>query len=236
MEISLIIPAYQEKENLERLLPELVEVLSNLDGQFEILVIDTLEKMDATDEVCQLNKVNYINRENGNSYGDAIRTGIIKSSGNKVIIMDADGSHEPRYLNKMYRYSGKYDLVIGSRYIENGKTENNFGLILMSLMVNMMYRLFLNLKIKDVSNSFRIYNGKQLRSIDPICNNFDIVEEILIKLVLSYPELTIKEIPIEFKKRRYGKSKRNLVKFVFSYLVTMRRLITIKSSFRKKRD
>lgn len=233
MEISLIIPAYQEKENLERLLPELVAVLSNLAVQFEILVIDTLEKMDATDKVCQLNKVTYLNRENGNSYGDAIRTGIKNSSGNKVIVMDADGSHEPGYLSEMYRYSGHYDLVIGSRYIENGKTENNLVLILMSLLVNIMYRLLLNLKVKDVSNSFRIYDGEQLRKIDPICDNFDIVEEILIKLVLAFPALTIKEVPIEFKKRRYGKSKRNLVKFVLSYLVTMRRLISFKSSFRK---
>ena len=134
---------------------------------------------------------------------------------------------------KCIRYATKYDLVIGSRYIKHGKTENNLILILMSLMVNIMYRMLLNLKVKDVSNSFRIYDGEKLRSIETICNNFDLVEEILIKLVLRYPKLTVKEVPIEFKKRLYGKSKRDLIKFVMSYLVTMRRLIQIKNTYRK---
>ena len=234
MDISIIIPAYKEKENLEVLLPKLVGVLSGLQVTFEILVIDTMEKMDATEDVCRLHQqVHYIPRENGNYYGDAIRTGIRKSTGAHVIIMDADGSHEPRYIKDLLQYAGKHDVVIGSRYIKNGKTENNIILIFMSFMVNIMYRLFLNLKIKDVSNSFRLYNGIQLRSIDTICDNFDLVEEILIKLVLHYPGLTIKEVPIEFKKRLHGKSKRELFKFVFSYLVTVRRLMQIKHSFRK---
>jgi dolichol-phosphate mannosyltransferase len=234
MDISVIIPAYQEKENLEILLPKLKRVLTGLGVQYEILVVDTLEKMDATDEVCRLNQVTYVKRENGNSYGDAIRTGARRSTGAKALIMDADGSHEPEAIPEMYRYAAQYDLVIGSRYIKNGRTENNLILIIMSLMVNVMYRLFLKLKVKDVSNSFRIYDGEKLRSIETICNNFDLVEELLIKLVLRYPELTAKEVPIEFKKRLYGKSKRDLIKFVMSYLVTMRRLIIIKHSYQKK--
>ena len=102
MDISVIIPAYQEQENLEVLLPKLIRVLAGLGLQYEILVVDTLEKMDATDEVCRLNQVTYVNRENGNSYGDAIRTGIRRSSGAKVLIMDADGSHEPESIQEMY--------------------------------------------------------------------------------------------------------------------------------------
>ncbi|HEX3043586.1 MAG TPA: glycosyltransferase [Bacillota bacterium] len=234
MDISVIIPAYQEKENLEILLPKLKGVLTGLGIQYEILVVDTLEKMDATDEVCRRNQVTYLNRVNGNSYGDAIRTGTGRSSGAKVLIMDADGSHEPESIKEMYSCAVQYDLVIGSRYIKDGRTENNLILILMSLMVNIMYRMLLRLKVRDVSNSFRIYDGEKLRSIESICNNFDLVEELLIKLVLRYPELTVKEVPIEFKKRLYGKSKRDLIKFVMSYLVTMRRLIKIKNSYRKK--
>ncbi|MCL6588755.1 MAG: glycosyltransferase [Firmicutes bacterium] len=233
MDISVVIPAYQEKENLEVLLPRLISVLGGLGVQYEVLVVDALEKMDDTDDVCRRNQVTYLNRINGNSYGDAIRTGIQCSRGAKVLVMDADGSHEPESIPEMYSYAAKYDLVIGSRYIKNGRTENNFILILMSLMVNIMYRLFLNLKVKDVSNSFRLYDGEKLRSIKTVCSHFDLVEEILIKLSLCYPKLTVKEVPIEFKKRLYGKSKRDLVKFVLSYLVTMRRLMKIKNSYRK---
>lgn len=233
MNISVIIPAYKEKENLEVLLPKLQNVLGKINEKHEILVVDTQEKMDCTNEVCQKFHVKYLNRENGNFYGDAIRTGIKEAIGEKIVIMDADGSHDPKYLIEMYEVSKANDLVIGSRYVKNGKTENSLILIFMSLMVNVMYRLFLHLKVKDVSNSFRVYDGKKLKSIDITCSNFDLVEEILIKIILKYPRLTVKEVPIEFKKRLYGKSKRDLLKFILSYIVTMQRLVRIKGEFRR---
>ena len=64
------------------------------------------------------------------------------------------------------------------------------------------------------------------------CRNFDVVEEILVKLALSHPELTIEEVPVRFKKRMFGASKRELMKLVFSYLKTLRRLFRLKYTAR----
>lgn len=228
--LSIIIPAYKEADNLSVLLPKLVNTLSNLKISFEVLVIDTMTKIDDTAEIAKTNGVIYINRQNGNYYGDAVRTGILLAKGEKLIFMDADGSHSPDYIKNFYDNAKDYDLVIGSRYIKNGKTENNIILIFMSLIVNIIYRIFLGLKIKDVSNSFRLYDSQMLKKISLTCNNFDIVEEVLIKLLKKYPKMTIKEIPIEFKKRLHGKSKRDLVKFVFSYISTIFKLIKIKKA------
>lgn len=66
------------------------------------------------------------------------------------------------------------------------------------------------------------------------CDNFDIVEEILIKLCLEFKNIKIKEIPIFFDKRIYGKSKIDLVKFIFSYITTIIKLLKIKSEFKKQ--
>jgi dolichol-phosphate mannosyltransferase len=94
----------------------------------------------------------------------------------------------------------------------------------MSRLLNMTYSLILGLRCRDVSNSFKLYPGVALRRTTLICDHFDIVEEILYKLVKGPGHLSIKEIPFAFKKRMFGDTKRNLLLFVLSYLFTIVRL------------
>lgn len=230
--ISIILPAYKEYDNLKILLPNIEKELTDID--FEVLVIDTMESLDDTKELCkEYNFVKYFNRENGNNYGDAIRTGIKYSSKKYIIIMDADGSHPVNKIKELYNCIEKdnIDLAICSRYVEGGNSHNGVILKCMSLIVNICYRIIFSLKVKDVSNSFRIYKSDMLKSINLECNNFDIVEEILIKLSSKYKNIKIKEIPIYFNKRLYGKSKRHLIRFIFSYIFSIIKLYKIKDNF-----
>lgn len=223
-DLTVVLPSYLEEENLRLLLPRIKEHCQNLTANFEILVVDTMTPMDGTSEVCKNIGVKYLNRQGGNTYGDAVRTGISNSRGEKVIFMDADGSHPPSVLGELYESKNEADIVIASRYIEGGFTENSRILVLMSLIVNMGYRLVLGLKCKDVSNSFKLYPGSALRSLNLKCQNFDIVEEILFKMVRSNPNFKIKEIPFSFKKRMFGETKRNLFSFIFTYVITLFKL------------
>jgi dolichol-phosphate mannosyltransferase len=138
--------------------------------------------------------------------------------------MDADGSHAPEFIHNLWAERGKYDIVIASRYVEGGYTENSAPLRLMSRVLNWTYSLILNLPYKDVSNSFKLYRGSLLKGLKLRCDNFDIVEEILYKIVRLNPGLPVKEIPFSFKKRMFGETKRSLLLFIFTYLVTMIRL------------
>lgn len=229
MSISVVIPAYQEAENLEELIPRLNVVLLQIKQPYEILVIDTMSKMDDTEEICQKNKCVYVNRENGNGYGDAIRTGIRRASNKYLVIMDADGSHNPDDIIKFYEVIEKgYDLIIGSRYIAGGNSHNGLILKLMSYILNVTYRIFFNIKAKDVSNSFRMYHTEHLKSLILECNNFDIVEEIIIKLSIAISPFRLLEVPVFFNQRKYGKSKRDLVKFILTYMTSIRRLLQFK--------
>jgi dolichol-phosphate mannosyltransferase len=162
-------------------------------------------------------------------YGDAIRTGISASRGRYVILMDADGSHDPGFLGELWTHRDTSDVVIASRYIKGGRTENPAMLILMSLAVNVIFRLVLGLSCRDVSNSFRLYQGEPLRKLKLECNNFDIVEEILVTLSVSKPDFKISEVPFTFGQRRAGKTKRKLLPFVFSYIVVLYRLYRLKA-------
>jgi len=224
LDLSIIIPAYLEAENLVIILPQLNNILQNMGINYEILVIDTMEAMDKTHEACLANNVVYVNRKNGNNYGDAIRTGIESSCGDKVIFMDADGSHDPLFILELFKYKDDYDVVIASRYIEGGGIENSKTLIFMSKVLNLTYSLVLNIKCKDLSNSYKLYDSKQLKSTTLYCNNFDIVEEIIYKISKNKKHIKILEVPYVFKKRMFGETKRNLVVFMFSYFTTMIKL------------
>jgi len=223
-DLSVIIPAYLEEENLRIILPRLKSVLSGLKVGFEINVIDTLEPMDSSKAVCQVNDANYFNRENSNYYGDAVRTGIKYAQGEFIIFMDADGSHTPEFIPQLIKYKDDYDVVIASRYIEGGVTDNSKTLIFLSKIVNFIYALVLRLGCKDVSNSFKLYPAGMIKKLDLYANNFDIIEEILFKIKKNHKHLRIKEVPFTFKQRMFGHTKRNLLSFSFSYLFSLLRL------------
>ena len=231
MSISIVIPAYHEAENLKELLP-LINSAFSMIGELscEILIIDTMEKTDDTIEVCQMNNCKYINRDYGNNYGDAIRTGIKEAKEKYLVVMDADGSHNPYDIIKFYNeIKNGYDLIIGSRYINGGDSHNGIILKIMSYTVNLVYRILFNIKAKDISNSFRMYKTEQLKSLSLECDNFDIVEEIIIKLSKYYHSFKLLEIPVFFDQRKYGKSKRNLFKFIFSYMATIKKMKGLKN-------
>jgi dolichol-phosphate mannosyltransferase len=223
-ELSIVIPAYREAENLRILLPRINSACGGLGVAFEVLIIDTMEPMDDTREVCQLDNVRYINRRGGNRYGDAIRTGIAEALGKYVIVMDADGSHTPEFIPKLFAARAEAEVVIASRYVEGGDTDNPKYLILMSLVVNLIYSFVLNLHCKDVSNSFKLYRANDLKRLQLQCQNFDIVEEILFKLRRANKNMRILELPYTFKKRMFGETKRNLFLFMLTYVWTLVRL------------
>ena len=222
-----------EEDNLIKILPKLREELQDID--YEILVIDTQTAMDNTNQVCEKNECKYVNRSGGNHYGDAIRTGITVASKKYIVIMDADGSHIPSDVLKLYSEMNRTnaDLVIGSRYCKGGNTENPFILKMMSRLLNLVYKIAFHLPVNDVSDSFRMYRSEQLKKLDLQCDNFDIVEEILILLNIYNSKFIIKEIPIIFHEREFGNSKRDLVTFILSYLKTMYMLMKRKTSAKK---
>ncbi len=226
--ISVVLPSYKEAENLEKLLPRLNTVLSKTKLPYEILVLDTKEAFDNTKDVCKVYNANYMPRYGGDLYGDAIRTGFRAAKYSYTVVMDGDGSHNPEDIIRFLHEIDTTDLVIGSRYCKGGVTDNNFILRFMSYILNCTYRIVFGIKAKDVSDSYRMYHTEQIRSLNLECYNFDIVEEILIKLNLSKKSFTIKEVPIQFNKREFGESKRDLKKFIVSYIKTMKKLYDIK--------
>src|SRR4051812_14496611 len=123
-DLSVVIPAYLEEENLRIILPRLAAVLRGTGRSFEVLVVDTEKPIDNTRDVCGQHGAIWCPREGGNNYGDAVRTGLARARGDLILFMDADGSHTPEFIPRLLEHAAANDIVIASRYVEGGATEN----------------------------------------------------------------------------------------------------------------
>lgn len=234
VDLTITIAAYREAENLAMMLPSIKAAAAALTPRYEVLVLDTQEPMDDTEAICRANGVRHVRRTGGNSYGDATRTGIREARGTYQLNMDADGSHSPEYFAAMWAERERYDITIGSRYAPGGHTENPAVLIWMSYVLNLTFRVAFSIRAKDVTNSFRLYRRAILTPLRLESNDFDILEEILIKVSVQRPPARIGEVPVTFARRKAGESKRKLVQFVFGYMKTLKKLRKFAKSARQE--
>ncbi|MBQ4061380.1 MAG: GtrA family protein, partial [Christensenellaceae bacterium] len=177
---------------------------------------------DDTDKVCEQHGALYFNQP-GKGFADAFKCGIEKAEREKFLILDGDGSHDPCYIPAIHENFVNYncDSVIGSRYVKGGKTEDKLSSVIMSKLLNFAFRTCIGIKAKDLSTDFRMYDTEQLKNVELTCENYDVLEEVILKLKLNNKNLNIGEIPIEFKKRVFGESKRRLWDFIKSYIATL---------------
>ncbi|GHV05691.1 hypothetical protein FACS1894217_03010 [Clostridia bacterium] len=226
--ISVCLLAYKEEENLRLLLPQIKDKLAATHEAYEIIVVDTAQPLDNSRQVCDDFGCRYINQEFP-GFGGAFKTGIKYAQYSKFLIMDSDGSHNPKYIPDIYNkfIGGSLDVVIGSRYVAGGKTFDAKSSIVMSKILNGVFRIILGVRAKDISTDFRMYHTEQLKQVErdsPLANeNYDVLQEILLKLKLQKPDkkLNIGEVPITFEKRVFGESKRRLFAFIMGYAKTM---------------
>ncbi len=227
--VAVVIPAYDEAESLRVLLPELRSVLDDLPdcGSRVHVVLRTGAGQAEMDEVRSLGAEPF-RRSPSDTFGDAIRTGIrsVPAEVDYVVIMDADGSHSPQTVPRLLEWAEGNDVVVASRYVQGGQSDNGAVLRGMSRTLNLGFRLVLGIPCRDVSTNYKLYHREPLQRITLTCDNFDIVEEILFRLhrEAGTHAFRVHEVPDYFHERVHGDSKRRLGPFVASYLVTLARL------------
>jgi dolichol-phosphate mannosyltransferase len=218
-------PAYDELLNLRYLLPRIHSIVAAIPGvEFEINVV--VPSFTPAAELAELTGLGArpIVRGPSNSFGDAIRSGIasVDPKSDYVIIMDADGSHDPSTIPRLLGEAKGANIVVASRYTRGGTTDNSLPLRLMSHSLNFAYRVILGIACKDVSTNFKLYKQADLKQVTLTSNDFDIVEELLFRIkMLHGKSLVIREIPDRFLERKHGVTKRKLGPFVVSYLRTL---------------
>jgi dolichol-phosphate mannosyltransferase len=203
---------YNEIENLPGLVDEILRVLPGAD----VLVIDD-NSPDGTGQWCDERaasepRLHCLHRAGKLGLGSATVAGIrwaLEKSYDDLVTMDADWSHDPRYLPELVRATEEADVAVGSRYCAGGGVEGwPLYRRVLSRGMNRLSRLMLRLPIRDTSGAFRAYRVDAIRKID-LANiqsaGYSYLEEILWHLHRA--GATFVEVPITFHERRAGRSK-----------------------------
>lgn len=211
-EILIVIPTYNEKENIAKLVPLILKQDKNID----ILVVDD-NSPDRTGELIEKlakknQKIHALHRKGKLGIGSAYIAGFkygLKNKYDLIISMDADLSHQPKYLPAMISASKKYDLVLGSRWTKGGGVTGwPWHRYVMSWGANFFSRVLLKLKPKDITTGYRCYKREVLEKIglDKITSTgYAFFEELIYRVQKA--GYTIGEVPIIFVDRKIGQSK-----------------------------
>jgi dolichol-phosphate mannosyltransferase len=229
----IIIPTYNERENLPKIIPAVFAQLP----QANILVVDDLSP-DGTGEIAdgfaQTDpRVHVIHREGPRGLGNAYTHGFkwaLKENYEFIFEMDADFSHQPRYLPNFLRAAESADLVLGCRYMPGGGIEG-WGphRLLISRGGNFYARMVLGLPHRDLTGGFKCFRRRALQSIDLDqinCNGYGF--QIELTWHVSQAGLKIAEIPIVFPDRTEGVSKMSAAIFHEALLAVWRMRLDIK--------
>jgi dolichol-phosphate mannosyltransferase len=208
----VIVPTYNEKENIERIVPEILDK----DPSIDILIVDD-NSPDGTgkiaDKLSSENKrILVLHREKKSGLGTAYLAGFkhaLKKGYDYIFEMDADFSHDPSYLPRFLEAMKESDLVLGSRYVSGVNVINwPMSRLLLSYYANVYSRWVTGLPLKDATGGFKCFRRKVLEEI-----NLDKVhsEGYSFQIEMSFRAwkkgFKIKEIPIVFWDRRAGTSK-----------------------------
>jgi len=221
MKAVIIIPTYNEKENINKTIDQLEEVFKKIKNfQMEILVVDD-SSPDGTGELVRQKSKKYsnlhlfINKEKkglGAAYIRGCKFAMTKLQADVVFEFDADGSHQPKYISGMLNEIEKgADVVVGSRYIPGGSMPEDWGLDrkIVSYFGNLVARVvFLTFQYKDMTSGFRATKTDFLKKID-LDNLLSLQYAYKIHLYYALHKLGAKivEYPINFIDRTKGKSK-----------------------------
>lgn len=212
MKSTVIIPTYNERENIVLLVPELLALPVGLN----VIVVDD-NSPDSTgliaDEMAAQNsRISVIHRPGKLGLGTAYVAGFTRAMADgaeRILTMDADYSHHPRYIPAMLECSQTADLVIGSRYVRGGgAVDSPTSRRLLSYGANAFAKVMLGLKAMDCTAGFRCYRRAVLESIELdsiFSNGYSFLIEMLYRV--QRRGWAVAEVPIQFMDRRLGASK-----------------------------
>lgn len=216
--LTVVLPTYNEKENLSLIVKALFELnIPNL----HILVVDD-GSPDGTGQIAEQlatesdGRLSVYHRTEKNGLGPAYRAGFkraIEDGADYILQMDADFSHQPKYIPEMLKQleNTPADMVLGSRFVKGGSVDETWGRYrkFLSWWANRVYvPTILRIPVHDATGGFRLWRSEALRNmgLDRIKSNGYVfqVEMVYVTVKLGYK---VAEIPIHFPDRVRGESK-----------------------------
>jgi len=227
---SIIVPTFQEADNLKPLITGIAAVMGKVSLPYEVIVVDDDSKDKSSEIISELAKEGYplriITRIGRRGLSTAVLCGFHEARGDILACMDADLSHPPEALLRLLKVfeDTKVEFAIGSRYVPGASTAESWGLFrwVNSKLATLLARPFT--RVKDPMSVFFMlprHVFERARSLNPI--GYKIALELIVKC--SYPNIV--EVPIYFENRKYGQSKLNILEQL-NYIKHLNRLSVFK--------
>jgi glycosyltransferase involved in cell wall biosynthesis len=206
--LTVIMPAYNERENLIRILPEWIEECRVND--WELLIVNdgsTDDSESILDGYVNSNQLHTVTHKVNRGYGAALKTGIINSQTKYVITVDSDGQHSIQSVHDLYNkiIENDSDLIIGTRPKNSSDSFRNLG----KSLIRAISRFLLPNTISDLNSGLKIYQTSLAKKYLRVCPDSMAFSDI-ITLTFLAERCKVTEYPITIQKRLAGKSKINL--------------------------
>jgi len=222
IEISIIIPVYNEERSIAETLDQLSGILKTADRASEIIVVNDGSTDRTAEIVREYDEVVFVDRKHNRGYGYSLKEGIEMAQGEWIFIADADGTYPLKEMPEFLKETGHYDMIVGERStnkVHMGIFNRLAKLILKELIYVLTYRW-----IVDINSGFRLFRKEiALRYFNIIPDGFSFTTTVtLISIIEKY---RVKFIPIDYHKRS-GKSHIRPVFDFFSFVILILRIIT----------
>jgi dolichol-phosphate mannosyltransferase len=213
--IVVVIPTYNEVENIGII----INKLNLLELNLGFIIVDDSSPDGTADKAIEISRLldgtffRVIRRERKSGIAKAYIQGFteaINSGADIIIQMDADLSHPPEKIKDLVIELNEFDVVIASRYISEGGTDKEYGIfrLLLSKYSNFFIRIFLGIKVFDITSGYKGYKSEVLKQIDfkkIISTGYIFQSEMIFEC--NKKNFKMKEIPYVFRSRNFGNSK-----------------------------
>lgn len=215
-ELTVVLPTLNEEGSLRRVLPRLRAAFEKMGARAEILVVDGRSK-DSTVAVAREGGAAVMTQK-ARGLGGALREGLAATKTPWIAVVDADGSHPPEDLIRLWERRGEADLIIASRYVPGGSAVMDPLRQVLSRSLNIAARLVLRLPVRDSSGGFRLYRGELARAAcaEASAADFTIQQELLVGMLARGGKVL--EVPFRYEPRLDGASKASALRLAPAYL------------------
>ena len=206
MLLSVVIPIFNEEQTIGDVLKRLKATLRKIGLKHELIVVDDCSA-DRSLEISKNQGVKVYSLKKHMGKGYALRVGFAKAKGEIIATIDSDGSHRPEELPLLLApiLRGQADFVIGSRFLNNkpasARKLNAIGVRLFNALI----KVFTRTEVTDSQSGYRVMKSEILKDLRLVSGGYEIESEMLVKTARR--GFRVKEVPISFEQRTYGRSR-----------------------------
>jgi len=218
--LSVIIPVFNEELTIVDIINRLKTTLQKIGVRNEIIVIDDCST-DKSAEISKSPQVKVYSLKKHMGKGIALKAGFAKAKGEIIATIDSDGSHRPEELPQLLTpiLQDQADLVIGSRFLNekafSGKKFNAAGVRLFNFLI----KTLTTASVSDSQSGYRVMKSVVLANLSLKSGEYEIESEMLVKI--AHKGFRVKEVPISFEQRTYGKSRLDPIVDGFKILLSI---------------